>query len=268
MSIPPAPPGPFRRSAPEPWDRFCGELEARLSGHPREEICRLHLGTYENDETIPEVFVSRMPLHGVHGTAHKDTIRSGKKPGYTIVRTTLTDLKLDGRTGEIAGYHNPESDPLLYSALKERLTAYGGDAEEAFKEPFYKPKANGEPGPLVKKVKTERKATLSVDTGRGLADNDRMVRVDVFHVEDDGYYYVPVYVADTVKKDLPDRAAVCRRAYQDWKVVDDRDFLFSLYPNDLVHIIKESGIKLNLNRDAEGASSSAEELRVTEGLLL
>ena len=35
-------------------------------------------------------------------------------------------------------------------------------AAKAFAEPFYKPKADGTPGPLVKKVKVYEKSTLNV----------------------------------------------------------------------------------------------------------
>lgn len=114
------------------------------------------------------------------------------------MRKALTELKLD-KDGEIKDYYMPSSDTLLYEALKAQLRRFGGDGTKAFAEPFYKPKADGTPGPLVRKVKTTEKATLTVPVHGGAASNDTMVRVDVFLVPGDGYYWVPVYVADTAE---------------------------------------------------------------------
>ena len=111
-------------------------------------------------------------------------------------------------------------------------------------EPFRKPKADGTPGPIVRKVKLYEKASLSVPVhgGRGAADNDTMVRVDVFFVPGDGYYLVPIYVSDTRRKELPNRAVVAHKSYNDWKVMKEEDFLFSLYPNDLIEVEHKKGL--------------------------
>ena len=129
------------------------------------------------------------------GPAHEETIRSGKLPGYTISKTPLTALKLD-KAGEIDSYYNPEDDRLLYEALKAQLLAFGRNAAEAFAAPFRKPKKDGSPGPIVNKVKLINKTTLNVDTCRGLAQNGDMVRIDIYHVPGDGYYFIPLYTAD------------------------------------------------------------------------
>ena len=57
--------------------------------------------------------------------------------------------------------------------MKKRLLEYGGKAEEAFKEEFYKPKADGSKGPIVRKVKIESKVTLVVElnNGKSFAEN-------------------------------------------------------------------------------------------------
>ena len=156
-----------------------------------------------------------------------------------MVKTELTNLKL--KDGEIEGYYNPSSDKILYDALKRRLEQFGGDGNKAFKDPFYKPKSDGTPGPEVKKVKIMTKSSLNVavNQGKGVADNGSMVRIDVFGVEERGknaYYFVPIYVADTVKETLPNKAVVPNKSYNDWKFMKDEDFLFSLYPNDLIYI--------------------------------
>ena len=77
-----------------------------------------------------------------------------------------------------------------------------------------------------------------------MADNESMVRIDVFRVEGDGYYFVPVYVADTLKQELPNRACVAHKPYNEWKEMRDEDFIFSLYPNDLVKVTHKKELKL------------------------
>lgn len=229
---------------PAPWERFRQELEARLSDNPAEEIARLHLATYDSEEEIKPVFVSRKPERKTTGAAHEATIRSAKKPGGSISKKPLTSLSLNKKTGEIEKYYAPESDRLLYEALKKRLEEFDGNAKEAFAKPFYKPKRDGTRGPLVKKVKLYEKKTITVPVNGGNADNGRMIRVDVFYMEDDGYYYVPIYITDVVKDELPNKAVVQKKLPEDWKEMDDRDFLFSMYPNDLIYVERKEVFEL------------------------
>ena len=237
---------------PKPWERFRQELEARLDPiDPRHQIDLLKLETYESDEEIKPVFVSRMPNHKVTGAAHAETIRSSKGgDGFTVTKTPLTKLKL--KEEEIEGYYNPESDKLLYDALLARLKDFGGDGAKAFAQPFYKPKKDGTPGPQVDKVKICEKATVGLPVRDGIAANGSMVRIDVFYVEDDGYYFVPIYVADTKKDRLPSKAPVAHKAHSAWKEMRDENFIFSLYPGDLVRIQSRAGIKLSLAKDGTG----------------
>ena len=243
----------FSPEFPSPWPRFRQELEARLDPvDPRTAIDRLKLSTYESDEEIKPVFVSRMPNHKVTGPAHAETIRSGKMgDGFTVTKTPLTDLKLN-KMGEIEGYYRPESDRPLYDALLQRLKEFGGDGSKAFAAPFYKPKRDGTPGPRVDKVKIFEKSTLNLQVHDGVAANGSMVRIDVFHIEDDGYYFVPIYIADTKKTMLPNKAAVAMKPYSQWKDMDDANFIFSLYPGDLIRIKSHKGIKLNLAKGGTG----------------
>lgn len=238
---------------PKPWERFRQELEARLDPiDPRHQIDLLKLETYESDEEIQPVFVSRMPNHKVTGAAHAETIRSSKGgDGFTVTKTPLTNLKLN-KFGEIEGYYNPASDTLLYDALLARLKDFGGDGAKAFAQPFYKPKKDGSPGPRVDKVKICEKATVGLPVRDGIAANGSMIRIDVFYVEDDGYYFVPIYVADTKKESLPNKAVVAYKAYSEWKEMKDENFIFSLYPGDLVRIQSRKGIKLNLAKGGTG----------------
>ncbi|MED9969482.1 MAG: type II CRISPR RNA-guided endonuclease Cas9 [Ruminococcus sp.] len=224
---------------PLPYPDFRKELDIRCSDNPA-RLLRLHpLVQYSTGEDIKPMFVSRMPNHKVKGAAHMETIRghfNEDGTDYSVAKTALTSLKL--KNGEIEGYFNPDSDVLLYKALKARLAQFGGDGKKAFVEPFYKPKSDGSQGPLVKKVKIVNKSTLSVPVhnGTAVADNGSMVRVDVFRVEKEGYYLVPVYVSDTVKPELPNRAVVAHKPYENWKEMDDSNFVFSLYPNDLIKL--------------------------------
>lgn len=198
---------------------------------------------------IEKAFVSRMPVRKVTGAAHKETFKSPKAldEGLLIVRKPLTELKLT--KGEIENYYRPEADPALYNGLKERLAAFGGDAKKAFAEPFRKP---GNPDRIVKKVRLYEKSTLNVPVlgGEGRADNESMVRVDVFQ-KDGKYCLVPIYVADILKPELPNKACVAYKPYEEWEEMKDEDFIFSLYPNDLVHIKHKKTIKLtNMNKDS------------------
>ncbi|MBR2223374.1 MAG: type II CRISPR RNA-guided endonuclease Cas9, partial [Christensenellaceae bacterium] len=245
--------GEVLREFPYPWPKFRVELDARLSGNPEKQIASLALPFYEeNAITVRKPFVSRMPKRKVTGAAHKETAKSlrtvedGKKAA--VIKTALSNLKLD-KDGEIANYYDPNSDRLLYNALKERLLEFGGKGEKAFKEDFHKPKSDGTPGPIVRKVKIYEPTTLNVPIldKTAVADNDSMVRVDVFHVENDGYYLVPIYVADTLKTELPNKACVANKPYSEWKEMKDDDFIFSLYPNDLICVTHKNEITLTKN---------------------
>ena len=210
----------------------------------------LGLAHYATGEIRPRpLFVSRMPRRKITGAAHKETIKSPRAldEGLLVTKTPLSALKLD-KDGEIAGYYKPESDRLLYEALKERLRQFGGDGKKAFADPFRKPKHDGTPGPLVSKVKLCEPTTLSVAVhgGLGAANNDSMVRIDVFRVEGDGYYFIPIYIADTLKPELPDRACVAFKPHAEWKQMKEENFIFSLYPNDLLHVTHKKNLKLSL----------------------
>lgn len=242
---------------PLPWPDFRDELTIRTDNDPLHSLETLRRIPLYRDGEIPipcrGVFVSRMPNHKVTGAAHKDTVKSPrlKAQGLLIQKHDLKELKL--KDGEIADYYNKESDLLLYNALLERLKQFDGNAEQAFADPFHKPRSDGSPGPLVKKVKLVEKSTMSVPVhgGKGAADNDSMVRVDVFFVEGEGYYLIPIYVADTLKPELPNRAIVAHKSMEEWKPMQEEDFIFSLYKNDLIKIEHKSHFTMtNINKDS------------------
>lgn len=248
----------------KPWPYFTEELQIRMGTDPKTfidthmDVCKeLDYPEYIEPYIRP-IFVSRMPNHKVTGAAHADTIRSPRhfgeggggleNPGYVLTKTAIADLKLSKKDGEIEGYYNKESDILLYNALKRRLGMFDNDGKKAFAEEFHKPKADGTPGPVVKKVKIYKKLTsgVYVNNKQGIAENGSMVRIDVFCVKGK-YYFVPIYIADVVKKKLPNRAATASKPIPEWRVVDDSDFIFSLYSRDLVHVKSTKGIKVKYN---------------------
>lgn len=84
-------------------------------------------------------------------------------------------------------------------------------------------------------------------TVTGVAKADSMIRIDVFKVEGEGYYFVPIYAFDTVKPQLPNLAVVVHKPHDTWKPMLDENFLFSLYPNELIKIKHRSKITLRKN---------------------
>lgn len=244
---------------PMPYPSFRRELEMLTSADPNAEFQKLELPNYNGDEILRPIFVSRMPNRRVTGAAHEDTIRKGlvcERQQYTVQKCALMDLKIetDKLTGEkkIENYYNPQDDRLLYTALLSRLIEYDGKAEKAFAEPFYKPKSDGSKGPLVKKVKKIEKSTRMVPLdqgGKSVATKGSMIRVDVFYVDGKGYYLVPIYVSDTVKKELPNKAITRDKPYEQWYTMAEKDFLFSLYKYDLIRITSSREIRLKSKRE-------------------
>lgn len=269
---------------PKPWENFNYELDIRMSRYkdtngismagmtPRDFIIS-HRDIY-NSLNYPEwmfeesrpgrrgvldgIFVSRMPNHKVSGQAHEETIRSAKyyedggnvfeTGGYVVTRKSIQEIKLD-KNGEIKEFFNPDSDRLLYNAMVERLKKYDNDPKKAFVEPLHKPKSDGTEGPIVKKVKVYDKQTsgVMVNGGCGIAANGSMVRIDVFCENEKGkkkYYFVPVYTADVVKKHLPDRAATQGKILSEWRKMDDKNFIFSLYSRDLIYVESDKGVQI------------------------
>ncbi|MBQ7124409.1 MAG: type II CRISPR RNA-guided endonuclease Cas9 [Oscillospiraceae bacterium] len=258
--------GEVMKAFPQPWYGFREEVIIRSEyNNPGEVIREKKLLNYsETDiEKVKPVFVSRMPKHKTTGEAHAATVKSPKAidEGCLIVKRPLNKLTLD-KDGEIKDYYMPQSDKLLYEALKARLNEFGGNGEKAFKDIiFRKPKADGSEGPIVKKVKLIEKSTLSVPVygGKGAADNGGMIRIDVFKVEGDGYYWVPVYIADKLKKELPNKAVIAFKDYDNWKEMKDEDFIFSLYPNDIIKVKAKKDMSFSLvNKDSNLASTKTD----------
>ncbi|MGG4042333.1 type II CRISPR RNA-guided endonuclease Cas9 [Bacillus smithii] len=249
---------------PQPWPHFSDELKARLSRFPQESIEALALGNYDRKklESLRPVFVSRMPKRSVTGAAHQETLRrfvgvdrqSGKI--QTAVKTKLSDIKLD-KDGHFPMYQK-ESDPRTYEAIRQRLLEHNNDPKKAFQEPLYKPKKNGEPGPVIRTVKIidTKNKVVHLDGSKTVAYNSNIVRTDVFE-KDGKYYCVPVYTMDIMKGTLPNKAIEANKPYSEWKeMTEEYTFKFSLFPNDLVRI--------DLPREKTIKTSSSEEIVIKD----
>ena len=255
---------------PVPWETFREEIDLRIFNenpfdylmkdrnlqikidYPDwmygEEESPVAKGKYIN--YIRPMFVSVACSHKATGRAHEETIRSAKyhdSDSLVISKKALKDLKLN-KDNEIKDYYNKECDPLLYEALRNRLLEYNGDGKKAFAEEFHKPKADGTDGPVVKSVKVIEKKTTGVQINHGLAGNGNMVRVDLYQKEGK-YYAVPIYISDMVKKEIPRKAATGGKQYKDWRVMNPDDFLFSVYPRDLLHLKKGKPFNDGLSND-------------------
>ncbi len=253
---------------PPPWDLFRDELDIRTSANPQQLLTDKPLPNYRDVDisSIKPVFVSRMTKKKLTGAAHKATIKGYREIDgemKTVSKTPLKNLKLD-KNNEIAGYYNEDSDRLLYNLLRDKLIAAGGNGEKAFPEGFvYKPTPKGGVAPKVRTVKIFEKASLVVPVNKdaengGVAGNGDMVRIDLYKVEGDGYYFVPVYVSDLVKDELPCKASVRAKSYDNWKEMKEEDFLYSIYPNDLLKITHKKDMKFSLVQ--KGATGEKEML--------
>lgn len=216
-----------RIQLPQPWDDFSRQV--------REYV--------EN-----KVFVSRMPSRKITGAAHKATIRSAKHltDGYATLKTPLSDLTL----AKLENMHDKTRNKPLYDALESRLIEYDGKGTKAFEAPFFMPlgaKAHAREcvPPRVHSIKLITNMYEGVSVNKGIAKQVEMIRTDLFE-KDGKYFLVPIYVADRVKKTLPNQAIFQGRQQKDWPFMDESyRFCFSLFRNDLIEIKhKTKGILL------------------------
>ena len=208
---------------PQPWEDYSHQVNEYVENH---------------------IFVSRMPQRKLTGAAHQETIRSTKymKDNIAVTKTPLTSLNLS----KLEDMFAKERNNRLYLALKERLNQFTGKGDKAFVEPFFMPTNNKEvQGPPVHSIKLVKTMYNGVSVNQGIASHETMVRTDVFS-KDGKYFLVPLYVADMVKKTLPNHAIVAKKPKQDWVKMDNSyQFCFSLFRYDLIEIKhKKKGILL------------------------
>lgn len=264
---------------PMPWKTFRDELEIRLGDHPlgfimehADVMTSLNLPEWMLcPEVIHPIFVSHMETHKITGKAHDDTIRSGKylsTIGNAFSKVAIETLKIDNKTGEIAGFAdehgelliNAKSDMLLYNALKNELLGAKSEGRKPFYDKdgnlieFHKPKSDGTEGPVVKKVKIKFNLKSGIALPNRAISKASMIRIDIFKVENPKkpgefkFYYIPIYFDDAAKKRIPMKAATAHKPKTNWKVMNESDFVFSLYPNDLMYIKSEKGITITINK--------------------
>lgn len=221
---------------PTPWPHFREELLAWLSDDPATRLAHLLNYPAEEAKRTRPVRVSRAPTRRGTGQAHQETIRSAKwlGDGVSAVKTPLENLKLKD-IEKIAGFGDPRNTPLI-KAIRQRLEQHGNDGKKAFKEPLYKPSRPGKAAPVIRSVKLLDTQKSGLSVRGGVANNVKILRVDIF-TDGKRFHAIPLYVADAVKVELPNRAVVQGKPEEEWTVMgDDHVFLFSLHPNDWVAI--------------------------------
>lgn len=230
---------------PDPWPNFRAELQARLYIDDKAELCEQleKLETYSPEAlgAVRPLFISRAPQRRNGGAAHKDTIYAQpdrlKQSGSVTQKVPLANLTLKDVDNLVDKHRNAK----LYAAIRSRLEAHGGKGDKAFPpdNPLRKPDRDGNPtGPVVRAVTMVIDRLSGIPIRGGIAKNDTMLRVDVFrHKKDGKFHLVPVYVHHAVAKELPNRAIVAFENETEWTPIDGEfEFLFSVYPNDLVKI--------------------------------
>ncbi|MBJ6609571.1 MAG: type II CRISPR RNA-guided endonuclease Cas9 [Candidatus Thiothrix moscowensis] len=234
----------LEKEFPQPWAGFRRELLARLSPNPGAVIPAL--------ESVAPVRVSRAPQRRGAGAAHQETIRSAKQleQGQSSVKVPLEKLRLQDFPN-IVGVRDPRNESLM-QAIHQRLVEHKGDGKKAFAEPLYKPckPGNEANAPQVRSVRLLDTQKSGLPVRGGIANNGDILRVDIF-TKGGKFFAVPLYMADAVKKELPNRAVVAFKPEDEWTLMDEGYvFLCSLHQNDW--------IKISLKKDAliEGYLSS------------
>ncbi len=253
---------------PALWPHFRQELLARLN---EDNLAALraeieHLGSYPPEalDELRPLFVSRAPQRRNSGAAHLDTIYSvptadKEKPGIVradsaiqrIAVTRLSEKQLD----DIVGRHdtrNADMIAVLRIWLQEREarekrakeieagTGRGKEKRELtnnekreishLRELPRKPTKDGSPGSIIRAVKVNIGKMSGISIRDGLAAQKSLLRVDIF-TKAYRFYLVPLYVADIVRRNLPNRTA------DGETIIDDSfKFLFSLHPSDLARV--------------------------------
>ncbi len=261
---------------PLPWNDFRKEVLCRFGIDPRKEktgeqapeksaltpwelldqcsLSQYHEITEQEKKWIRPLFVSRAPTRKINGKAHEDTVKGLRwrdTKEIKVKKTTLSSIVGEHKTfspkdaqAKVEAIYG--EDPKLKEAVYAWLVGTA-DLKKAIQNGQYprKPLKEGREGlgPEIRSVKLIEPslAGVRVHQGRGIAENDAMVRVDIFEKKGK-YYIVPIYVADTVKATLPERAIAAHKPETEWTMMDvSYRFCFSLYPNDVVRLqTKES----------------------------
>lgn len=205
-------------------------------------------------EAVEGVFVSRGEVRRGRGPLHGDTLYAfERRPDGTEIqyeRRAVWELKpgdLD-RLKDADGRGRRTREVL--EAWLGRARAAGIDVESPRREKVRAFWENDPPrlenGPPIRRVRLVRNTTAGIKLKRGNgeahADQESMVRVDVFH-KDGLYWLVPVYAWQIAKMPKPPMRAIKAGAEEsDWYPVDDgHEFLWSLYPGSFVRAVSRKG---------------------------
>ena len=200
-------------------------------------------------DTVRHVFVSRAERRRARGEAHAATIkRVGEVDGVptvserkTVEKLTLADLE----NIPVPEPYGTIGDPAkLRDEMIETLRMW----IEAGKPKDAPPRSSK--GDVIRKVRVATKDKVAVAVRGGTADRGEMARVDVFSKADKRgkvrYYLVPIYPHQISDREAyphpPIQAVVAYAVESEWTAIDSEfDFLFSLYGNSLLEVIKSDG---------------------------
>lgn len=236
----------FKIRFPQPWEGFRDDILTILAEEP---VAEAILNKVQNNSPTDYLLVSRVPRYTITGEAHESTVR--KKAGITkdgkvitTKRVHLRDINFDENGDfEMIG---KETDIATYETIKNHYLAFNKHAKTAFAEenlPFKPIKEGKDPSKAnkIKKVTVpgQTKSFVRAVNG-GVANNGNLVRIDIFKRENK-YVMVPIYVADIVLPELPNKYVKSGKGYELWPELDQHcKFEFSLFPNDVVYIEYEN----------------------------
>lgn len=213
------------------WDKF----EARKKNPSERPLPPKPWEMFHHDAlaAVDNIFVSRMPVRKVTGAAHQETIRSIRKSDNKVIqRVKLRSLTLPMLEKIVDKNRNIK----LYNILKERLEQHGGKADKAFATPVYMPvNDSSKTAPRVNSIRIETSEKSGIIINEGLASNGDQIRIDIFQ-KNGKFFVVPIYVHHFIQGKLLNKAIIAAKDEKDWIEMDDKDFIFSLYKNDLVRV--------------------------------
>jgi CRISPR-associated endonuclease Csn1 len=198
----------------QPWPGFREQAQAAVEG----------------------VFVSRAERHRARGEAHAAIIKQVReRDGKLVVfeRRAVESLKLT----DLGRIKDPDRNAALIVALRAWIEA--DRPKDALPR---SPK-----GDVVRKVRLATTDNMAVPVRGGTADRGHMARVDVFRRTDakgrPRFYLVPIYPHQIATLSRPpNRAVDSGKSESEWTNINhDYTFLFSLYQNSWLEIVKPDG---------------------------
>lgn len=238
----------------EPWHCFREEVEARVFECDLEKLkkeLKQQCSYTESDlKNVRTLFVSRACEKIGKGALHKDTVyrqtSEMRKENLAIKKVSLKKLKY----AKISSIVDADTrNKNLCDALRKRYEEYSSttgkdvskieekDLAKIFSDdkPMHMPNSEGQEdpcNPIVKSVRV-KDACSGVHIRNGVAENDNIMRVDIFKKRGK-YYCIPIYAWN---KTLPNKACVARKNESDWVEIDDSyEWCFSVRTNDLIRI--------------------------------